>query len=220
MSDHNKLFDTPKDAKATLVLAHGSGQAMNSAFMNEMAARICADTNYPVEVVRFNFPYMILASESGRHRPPDRAPVLLSAWREVIDSVRPRAHRLFIGGKSLGGRVATMLADDAGIIENVDGVVCLGYPFHPPKKPEKLRTTHLKTLQTPTLIVQGERDPFGNREEVANYSLSRNIRFEWMTDGEHGFKPRKSSGTTLEDNLDAAAAAIIRFMADINQATN
>ncbi len=106
----------------------------------------------------------------------------------------------------MGGRIASLAADDA----DVAGLVCLGYPFHPTGKPEQLRTEHLKTIKTPTLIVQGERDPFGDRQEVAGYKLSKRVRFHWLRDCDHSFKPRKSSGRTVEDNwaegIDAVAA--------------
>jgi predicted alpha/beta-hydrolase family hydrolase len=94
----------------------------------------------------------------------------------------------------------------------VDGVVAFGYPFHPPGKPEKLRTSHLADIACPVLICQGERDTFGKREEIAGYGLPGSLEFEWLPDGDHGFKPRKRSGETLEANLERAAAAAARFM--------
>ena len=100
-----------------------------------------------------------------------------------------------------------MIAD----AKRVAGLVCLGYPFHPPGKPERLRTQHLEALETPTLIVQGARDSFGTAEEVASYSLSPSIEVVWMEDGDHSFKPRKRSGRTHDDNLRAAADAIVTF---------
>jgi predicted alpha/beta-hydrolase family hydrolase len=117
------------------------------------------------------------------------------------------SEELIIGGKSLGGRIASMIADEA----EVAGVVCLGYPFHPPGKPQTLRTAHLETLRTPALIVQGERDPFGKRAEVADYSLSHSIRIVWVPDGDHSFKPRARSGHTLDKNLARAIAAVGDF---------
>lgn len=201
------VFDGPERAAARLILAHGAGQPMDSPFLAEMARRI-AGGHLAIRVARFNFPYMARAVAEGRRRPPDRAAVLASAWHEAIAAL-PGAGPLFIGGKSLGGRVASMLADEAG----VDGLVCLGYPFHPPGKAEKLRTAHLADLATPTLIVQGERDPFGKADEVPGYRLSPRIELCWMTDGDHGFTPRKASGRSLEDNLDAAAAAVVEFIA-------
>ncbi len=202
------LENRVKKAKAVLVLAHGSGQPMDSPFMHAIAGRIAAAG---IEVLRFNFPYMARAVAEGRNRPPDRQPVLEESWMRAIDAARARpAARsgIFIGGKSLGGRIATMVADDAG----VDGVVCLGYPFHPPGKPERLRTAHMEGIAAPVLICQGERDPFGSREEVAGYRLSGTIRIAWIADGDHGFEPRKSSGATLEGNLDLAAVAAVDFI--------
>ena len=101
-----------------------------------------------------------------------------------------------------------MIADDVGAA----GLLCLGYPFHPPGKPERLRTAHLETLRTPGLIVQGTRDRLGSEEEVSKYALSPAIELAWMEDGDHSFEPRKKSGRTIEQNLEAAAAAALRFI--------
>jgi predicted alpha/beta-hydrolase family hydrolase len=128
----------------------------------------------------------------------------------VAKSLAP-GQRLFIGGKSMGGRVATLIADDLFREHRIAGCVCLGYPFHPPKKPDDLRTAHLQRLTCPTLIVQGERDPFGTESEVEHYGLSSTITLHWATDGDHDLAPRKSSGATHESNLEAAADAIARF---------
>jgi predicted alpha/beta-hydrolase family hydrolase len=109
---------------------------------------------------------------------------------------------LIIGGKSMGGRVASMIADAAFAEGRIAGLLCLGYPFHPVGKPEQLRTAHLAGLQTPALIVQGMRDPFGTPEEVAGYTLSPAIEILWLEDGDHDLKPRKSiSGFTAADHL-------------------
>src|SRR5262249_43921363 len=102
----------------------------------------------------------------------------------------------------------SLIADDAGIA----ALVCLGYPFHPVDKPDHLRVKHLKTIKTPTLVLQGERDPFGSREEVAGYKLSKAIRIRWIEDGDHSFKPRKSSGRTEQQNLEAALGEIEKFL--------
>jgi len=133
----------------------------------------------------------------------------------VIADLAPSTRRLFIGGKSMGGRIASMVADEAEIA----GLVCLGYPFHPPGKPEKLRTAHLERLATPALFVQGTRDPFGTREEVAGYRLSPAIGFHWSEDGDHSLKPRKSSGRTTELSLDEAVAAIAGFLRRLVEST-
>jgi hypothetical protein len=193
----------PPNARWTIALAHGAGAGMDSPIMEAMAEGLAGEG---VRVVRFEFPYMRRRRESGRKSPPDRAPKLIEAWREVVDAIGPR--RLVIGGKSLGGRIASLLADAAGVA----GLVCLGYPFHPVGKPDRLRTEHLADLQTQALFVQGERDPFGNRDEVAGYQLSQQIGICWIPDGDHSFKPRKSSGFTLEANLQTAVEAIAEFV--------
>ncbi len=148
-----------------------------------------------LRVARFEFPYMAGRRE-GVRRSPDRPLVLEQTWHDVIGELGG-PERIVIGGKSMGGRIASMVADEAG----VRGLVCLGYPFHPPGRPEKLRTAHLEDLVTPTLIVQGERDPFGTPDDVATYELSRKISFVWLPDGDHSFKPRKKSGHTESGNL-------------------
>ena len=195
--------DGPPEAPATVILAHGAGAGMDSPAMVAFAEGLAAAG---LHAVRFEFPYMQRRRETGKRGGPDRAPVLLESWRGVIDGFDRR--RLIIGGKSMGGRIASMVADDAG----VRGLVCLGYPFHPPGRPEKLRTEHLAGLQTPTLIVQGTRDPFGNAGEVPDYELSAAIAIHWLEDGDHSFKPRKSSGRTLAQNIEEAVAAIAGFI--------
>jgi predicted alpha/beta-hydrolase family hydrolase len=198
------LLRTGPPSTPRLLLAHGAGAPMDSSFMNTIADKIAAAD---VEVIRFEFEYMAKRREDGRRRGPDRAPKLIARFKEVLDLVGP-ADEVVIGGKSMGGRIASMIADEVGAA----GVVCLGYPFHPPGKPERLRTAHLETLQTPTLIVQGTRDRLGSEEEVASYSLSPSIELAWMGDGDHSFKPRKKSGRTLEENLEASTDAVVELI--------
>ena len=112
-------------------------------------------------------------------------------------------------GRSPLGRMASMVADELG----VRGLVCLGYPFHPPGDTSRLRVAHLESLRTPALIIQGERDPFGTRDEVSAYKLSEVIRLEWITDGDHSFVPRKASGRTRGQNLSAAIDSAATFIA-------
>jgi predicted alpha/beta-hydrolase family hydrolase len=200
------LTDGPEKAGGRrVVLAHGAGAAMDTPFMSSIAEGVAARG---LQVVRFEFPYMAERRASGRKRPPDREPVLLDTWRRVVADLGDPT-RLVIGGKSMGGRMASLVADELG----VGGLVCLGYPFHPPGKPDRLRTEHLAALRTPTLICQGERDPFGTRVEVDGYGLSSSIRLHWLVDGEHSFKPRKTSGRTEADNLANAVDAIAGFVA-------
>ena len=197
------LFDGPKRSALTLVLAHGAGAPMDSPFMEAFAARI-GEAGF--RVARFEFPYMARRRSGGPKRPPDRQPVLLDGWRAVIGRLGPE--RLVIGGKSMGGRMASLVADEMG----VRGLVCLGYPFHAPGKPEKPRTAHLAELRTPTLICQGTRDPMGGRETVAGYALSPAIRLCWLEDGNHDLAPRKASGRSREDNWAEAVAAVVGFL--------
>jgi predicted alpha/beta-hydrolase family hydrolase len=177
---------------------------MDSDFM-ETIAELLAERR--VGVTRFEFPYMQQRRNGGGRRPPDRQPLLLDHWQQVIDHFAGR-ESLFIGGKSMGGRMATLVADSAAI----QGCICLGYPFHPPSKPEKTRTEHLKGLKTPTLIVQGSRDALGNQSDVEGYELSTAISLRWLEDGDHDFKPRVRSGFTQQQHLQAAADAIAEFI--------
>lgn len=201
------LWNGPAGAAGTFVLAHGAGAPMDSPFLERMAADL---GERGVRVARFEFPYMRALRETGARKPPDREPVLRQAWRDAVAAVGG-AGSLVIGGKSLGGRMASLVADELG----VRGLVCLGYPFHPPGQPAKLRTAHLAPLHTPALIVQGTRDPFGTREEVAGYTLSPSIRLCWLEDGDHSFVPRKSSGRTAAENLAEAVAAVAEFLAGL-----
>jgi hypothetical protein len=201
------LIDGPQDAPLTIALAHGAGAPMDSPFMDQVATGL---GGRGWRVARFEFPYMQRRRAEGTKRPPDRQPVLLAAWHEVIADLGPAA-RLVVGGKSMGGRMASLVADEAGVA----GLVCLGYPFHPPGKPERTRIDHLRSLATPALIVQGTRDPFGNRDEVADYPLDPAIAFHWAEDGNHDLAPRKRSGRTAEDNLAAALAAADDFLSGL-----
>ena len=149
---------------------------------------------------------------TGQRRPPNGGRILRQAYADVIRHCIDREHcppeRLIIGGKSMGGRVASMIADE----HRVAGVVCLGYPFHPPKQPLKLRTDHLRTLRAPALICQGERDVFGTRAEVGTYGLSPSIRLHWLAGGDHDFRPPRSTGIAPGANLISAAEAVIAFI--------
>ena len=179
----------------TLILAHGAGAAMDSDFMNLLAEGL---GQQGIRVLRFEFPYMAQRRETGKKRPPDRAPKLLDSFADILNSQDTQP--IFIGGKSMGGRMATMLATE----RQVAGVCVYGYPFHPPGKPEKQRLEHLPDIGCPVLICQGERDALGNRDEVEGYDLPANIDLHWLPDGDHSLKPRKASGLTLMDNLDSA----------------
>jgi predicted alpha/beta-hydrolase family hydrolase len=193
---------------ARLILAHGAGAGKHHDFMQAMASQL---TGHNIEVVLFNFPYMQTMMETGKRRPPDKAEKLLSHFAALIDEVAKIQTSVptFIGGKSMGGRMATMVLDES---ESIIGAIAFGYPFHPPGKPEKLRTAHLETLKKPLLILQGERDTFGTKDEVSAYALSSTIAVSYLTDGDHSFKPRKQSGFTLETHIECAAKSTADFI--------
>lgn len=202
------LFDGPQTAQLTVVLAHGAGAAMDSGFMQDMAAALAGQG---LRVARFEFAYMAQRRVGGAKRPPPKVDLLCAEYRAAVRLLAAEGP-LVIGGKSMGGRVASMVADDLGVA----GLLCLGYPFHPIGKAEKLRVAHLATLQTPTLICQGTRDPFGTRDEVACYPLSDRILLEWLEDGEHDFKPRKRvTGQTQADLIAQAARAVASWSAEL-----
>lgn len=202
------LWTGPREIPgATLILAHGAGAPMDSPFMDEIAARL---GDRGVAVVRFEFPYMASRRESGGRRPPDPQARLFDCWRDVHAWVRQQVTGpLAIGGKSMGGRMASLLADEL----QADALVCLGYPFHPAGKPEKTRVEHLAGLSTSTLILQGERDALGSREEVDGYRLSAAIRLEWLAAADHDLKPLKRSGFTQAQHLQHCADVIAAFLA-------
>jgi hypothetical protein len=204
------LWNRPeREALGTLILAHGAGAPMDSPFMEEMAQRLAVRG---LAVVRFEFPYMAARRRDGGKRPPNPQAQLLESWRQVYRDVRHRVTGpLAIGGKSMGGRMASLLADELG----ADALVCLGYPFYAAGKPEKPRVAHLETLRTPSLIVQGERDALGNRATVAGYRLSESIRLCWLPAADHDLKPLKASGLTHEQHLDSAAEAVAGFLGGI-----
>jgi predicted alpha/beta-hydrolase family hydrolase len=199
------LFDGPENALFTILLAHGAGAAMDSV---AMTATSTALAQIGFRVARFEFDYMASRRTSGGRRPPPKAERLMDEYRAAIDSLGAGG-RLIIGGKSMGGRVASMIADEQYTTGRIAGLLCLGYPFHPPGQPESLRTAHLENLVTPTLICQGTRDIFGTREEVATYKLSDRIEILWLEDGDHDLRPRKAvSGFSASDHMKSMTGAV------------
>ncbi len=207
----------PADAGATLLLAHGAGAGMESPFLAQIAELLASRQ---VCVLRFEFAYMASRRVTGKRKPPPKADRLEPEYRAAIAEARARigGRPLAIGGKSMGGRVASLVADNQMEQGSVSGLVCLGYPFHPPGTPEQTRTAHLVELKAPALIVQGERDPFGNRAEVEGYTLSPAIRLQWIGDGDHDLGPRGASGFTRKGNLAAAADTVAAFLAGLARA--
>ncbi len=198
----------PADARLHLLLTHGASGAVDGPFHETFAEALSAQG---VRVARFEFDYLAQRRHGGSKRPPPRTPVLEDEFRKII---REYGHSgpVFTGGKSMGGRIASLVAEEQYLAGSIAGVICLGYPFHPPGRPEKLRTAHLEEMPVPILVCQGTRDPFGTREDVAGYPLSKTIEIVWLEDGEHGFKPRKASGFTEQQHIRTAAEAAFRFM--------
>lgn len=206
------LFTGPDDAATTLLLAHGSGAPMDSASMNAAAAALAAEG---LRIARFEFPYMAARRTEGGRRPPPKAETLNPEFRTAVERLGAKG-KLIIGGKSMGGRVASMVADDLHAEGRIAALLCLGYPFHPPEKPTQLRTAHLMALKTPTLICQGTRDPFGTKDEVPTYGLPAGIRLLWLEDGDHDLKPRKSiSGFSAADHLATMARTVKTWTEDL-----
>jgi uncharacterized protein len=200
------IWNGNQDCKSLLVFAHGAGAPMDAAFMNFFAEEL---EKKNIRVLRFEFPYMAQRREGGNKRPPNTQKVLLSSWRNIIEECR-KMHNgpIYIGGKSMGGRMASMIADEC----EVEGLICLGYPFFAPGKQDKPRVDHLKTLKTKTLILQGERDVMGSKNIVTDYDLSDQIDIKWLPDGDHGLKPRKQSGHTELENFVLALSFINEFI--------
>jgi predicted alpha/beta-hydrolase family hydrolase len=200
-------FTQSRDAEARLLLGHGAGAGADTPFMNQIAGLLA---ERGVATLRFEFGYMAARRERGTRRPPPKAEILTEEYLDVVAQAG-EGGQLLIGGKSMGGRVASLVADTLYAAGRVSGLVCLGYPFHPPNKPAQLRTGHLRTLKCPALIVQGERDPFGHRGEVENMALSPAIEIAWIGDGDHDLGPRVGSNFTRRGNLATAADAVARF---------
>ena len=204
---------------AQVIFAHGAGANMTHAFM-ENFTRLLNERN--INVLRFNFPFMDKRAETGKRYPPDRMPKLIACYQEIIETYLSNASLnlkqstkplpLFISGKSMGSRVAVTLAGDEHIAKSLQGVFCIGYPFHPVKKPEKLRLEPLQSTLKPVLILQGDRDPLGSEVEIADYEISPLCRCVFFGDGDHDLKPRVKSGFKHDQHLEEAASAIEAFV--------
>lgn len=202
------LVDKPVEVKARLLFGHGAGAGMRSDFMTQMAAALCSQG---IEVVRFEFPYMQARRLTGKKTFPDKTDVLLQRWQALIDVYADDSMPLFIGGKSMGGRMASMwAAQNSG--GQCLGVICFGYPFHPVGKPDLLRVQHLFDMPQPTLIVQGCRDKLGSRDEVAQYHLPQSVRITWVETGDHDLKPLRRSGVSHAQSIQQIAVECRNFM--------
>lgn len=188
-----------------VVLAHGAGAGQSHPFMVRTASGLAGRG---ITTVTFNFRYM-----EAKRRAPERTPVLVTTWLDVIAVVRGATGAdvpVVIGGKSMGGRMASHVA--AGHHEAaVAGLVCLGYPLHPPGRPDKLRVEHLAGIACPTLVVQGTRDELGTPDELSpHFAAVARCRIVSVPDGDHSFSVPKASGRTTaqvhEDVLDIVAS--------------
>ncbi len=203
------LRSGPSDAQHHFLCAHGAGASMATPFLTSISG-LLADRG--IATLRFEFAYMAARRATGSRKPPPRAERLVDEYLAAV-AAAPADGPIVIGGKSMGGRVASLAADRLWADGAIRGLVCLGYPFHPPDRPQQLRTAHLAGLRCPTLIIQGERDPFGSRAEVEGFDLSPAIRVHWAADGDHDLGPRGASGHTRKGNLAAAADAVAAFVA-------
>ncbi|MEJ6121373.1 alpha/beta hydrolase [Vibrio sp. 2-Bac 85] len=201
------IFDGPSNGPL-FVFAHGAGAPLTSDFMEKVATGLAKQG---IRVARFNFNYMQQRIETGSRRPPERAPHLIKQFMDVIQKLN---QPMVIGGKSMGGRMATLLAaqEPAELLQNVKGIACLGYPFHPQGKPEKLRTEHLPAIKQPLAIIQGSRDKLGDKEEVEGYSLPEHFQWCWLEDGDHDFKPRVKSGLTQQQHIQSSIDFLVAYI--------
>lgn len=203
------LLDGPEAARATILLAHGAGAPMDSAAMTAVVKALAAKG---FRLARFEFAYMASRRTSEGRKPPPRAETLIPEYEAAVARLGADGP-LVIGGKSMGGRVASMVADSLYGSGQIAGLLCLGYPFHPPGRPSQPRTKHLAGLQTPTLICQGTRDEFGTPADVATYTLSKAIELLWLEDGDHDLRPRKSqSGFSAADHLKTVADTVAAWV--------
>ena len=196
-------------ARAGLVLAHGAGAGQQSRFMVETSRALAGRG---ITTATFDFPYIT----RGRSA-PDKAPVLEAAWRDAIAAARGdqafAALPLFIGGKSMGGRIASHVAAQGA--EGIAGLVFLGYPLHPPGRPETRRDAHLPAIKEPMLFVQGTRDEFGTSAEIRELLPRLNPKaalFE-VADGDHSFKVRvKLTGRPQQAIIDEIYDRVAAFI--------
>ncbi|WP_311944921.1 alpha/beta family hydrolase [Halomonas piscis] len=199
VANHGLLRVCGEPGGERLLFAHGAGAGVNSPFMRQFVASLAGEG---LQVLAFEFSYMQRMRETGRRRPPPPVATLVEEYGRWHDLVaRSVDGSLWVGGKSMGGRVASMLAARRA----VDGLVIAGYPFHPPRAPEKRRLSHWPDVCCPSLILQGERDPFGKREEVEGYTLPPNVTLAWLADGDHDFVPRRASGLSQQNLIDEGA---------------
>jgi len=208
-------YQGPKrGADRAVLLAHGAGADMNAAALT-VTADALADAKIPS--LRFDFPYR----QAGR-RAPDRPPALLASAREAAADLVKRSRvpldRLVLGGRSMGGRICSMVAADEADPVPALGLALLGYPLHPPGKPDRLRVEHFPRLTMPVLFVSGTRDAFATPDELQREAkkVKGAVSYSWIETGDHGFKPLKASGLSPAEALTGAAEAVVRFVQSLD----
>jgi len=212
------LLNTVKEAKALVIFAHGAGADMEHEYI-ETLVRLMNEQK--LNVLRFNFPFMDKRKLDGKRRPPDRMPALVTCYQAILANIHIHLNTdlpVYIAGKSMGSRVAVTLAGDKALMltHKVRGVICLGYPFHPVKKPEKLRLAPLQETQLPVLILQGQRDALGSEDEIESYEISSRCQLHYFSDGDHNLKPRVKSGYNLKQHQNSAINKMSEFIDEIN----
>ncbi|MTI18769.1 abhydrolase domain-containing 18 [Rhodobacteraceae bacterium RKSG542] len=208
------LWNRPEGQSiGTFIFAHGAGAGMDSNFMERFAQALCG---HGVTVARFEFDYMAKRRVTEKKAPPPKAEKLVGEYQRVLQEVQKETEGpLFIGGKSMGGRVAAMLACGSSLPKRVAGVVCLGYPFHPIGKdaPENWRMEPLADSKRPIMIAQGERDQMGHWWELDEIELPSTVTIHFLEDGNHDFAPRGQSPATWDGNIKIAAEHAKNFIA-------
>lgn len=194
-----------------LLMAHGAGASTSHPFFAQLIPLL---NQNGCHVWTFDFAYMVKALSEEKKRPPAQLPLLIKEYESVIGVVRQLigTASLWIGGKSMGARVACHVANQDNVAHDIEGVYALGYPFHPVGKPDKLRLEVLQATSTPIFICQGERDAFGNVNDISHYSLPEHIKVAFIHDGDHSFIPRKSSGRDIMQNLKEVADLLSTFV--------
>tara|TARA_R110000744_G_scaffold238020_1_gene355398 strand:- start:205 stop:870 length:666 start_codon:yes stop_codon:yes gene_type:complete len=210
----SRLLNRAKGENALVIFAHGAGADMNHQYIEDLVGLMNAQQ---LSVLRFNFPFMDKRKLDGKRRPPERMPALVACYQSVLAETDTNLP-IFIAGKSMGGRVAATLASDKAFIlrHKIGGVICLGYPFHPIKKPENLRLEPLQETQLPVLILQGQRDALGSEIEINSYEISSLCQIQYFNDGDHDLKPRVKSGYNLKQHQIAAVNKMRNFIDEIN----
>jgi predicted alpha/beta-hydrolase family hydrolase len=203
---HGILYPADDPKKILLILAHGAGAPQSHPFMVDYATALA---QRGIDLATFNFLY-----SDGKRRGIDRPEALSACFRAAIAEITSHAkfpgRALAIGGKSMGGRYATIVASDG--VEALRGVVCLGYPLHPPDKPKQLRTSHFPKLRVPLLFVQGTRDPFGSPDELRPYLAKLEATIHVVDGGDHSFKVPKRGALPQEEVHAVAQQTIVDWL--------